>query len=381
MGKKPEICVYAICRNEEKFIDRWYNTVKEADSIIVVDTGSEDNTVDLLRSYGVIVHEQKIIPWSFSEARNLSLSYVPQSTDICVCSDLDNLFIKGWRKLLEESWELCVNKQHLNVQWRYRHIVYNKSIEIPDLEFYDCRIHTRKNFKWIYPIHEMLDFTGEQKYQVILDTLQVIHMPDNLKSRSAYVTMLENALSQQPSDPRMNYFYGIHYSIRKDWENTIKRLKYYLQLVSEDSEAIEEMATAMRKIAISYYNLGMLNDSFYWFEKALSIQSKARINYIEYAKILSKEKMWLVAKGILERAISIEREEVGIRYNCCWDSTVFILLIDSCINLGLHDTAEGYIDLALSLHNSDRTLILLKEKMERRKDDTKAISIKTSFID
>ena len=92
MGKKPEICVYAICRNEEKFIDRWYNTVKEADSIIVVDTGSEDNTVDLLRSYGVIVHEQKIIPWSFSEARNLSLSYVPQSTDICVCSDLDNLF-------------------------------------------------------------------------------------------------------------------------------------------------------------------------------------------------------------------------------------------------------------------------------------------------
>ena len=91
--------------------------------------------------------------------------------------------------------------------------------------------------------------------------------------------------------------------------------------------------------------------------------------------------MWLVAKGILERAISIEREEVGIRYNCCWDSTVFILLIDSCINLGLHDTAEGYIDLALSLHNSDRTLILLKEKMERRKDDTKAISIKTSFID
>lgn len=118
-----------------------------------------------------------------------------------------------------------------------------------------------------------------------------------------------------------------------------------------------------------------------WFEKALSIQSKARINYIEYAKILSKEKMWLVAKGILERAISIEREEVGIRYNCCWDSTVFILLIDSCINLGLHDTAEGYIDLALSLHNSDRTLILLKEKMERRKDDTKAISIKTSFID
>ena len=46
---KYKICVYAICKDEEKFIKRWYNSVKEADDIYVLDTGSSDNSVSILR--------------------------------------------------------------------------------------------------------------------------------------------------------------------------------------------------------------------------------------------------------------------------------------------------------------------------------------------
>ena len=35
-----KICVYAISKNEEKFVDRWMDSVSEADLVIVVDTGS-----------------------------------------------------------------------------------------------------------------------------------------------------------------------------------------------------------------------------------------------------------------------------------------------------------------------------------------------------
>lgn len=35
-----KVCVYAICKNEEKFIEKWYNSIKEADYICVLDTGS-----------------------------------------------------------------------------------------------------------------------------------------------------------------------------------------------------------------------------------------------------------------------------------------------------------------------------------------------------
>ncbi len=38
------VCVYAICKNEEQFVDRWINSMSEADQIVVLDTGSTDNT-------------------------------------------------------------------------------------------------------------------------------------------------------------------------------------------------------------------------------------------------------------------------------------------------------------------------------------------------
>ena len=47
--KKYKVCVYAICKNEEKFVKRWVASMKEADEIYVLDTGSTDNTVSKLK--------------------------------------------------------------------------------------------------------------------------------------------------------------------------------------------------------------------------------------------------------------------------------------------------------------------------------------------
>ena len=69
-----KVCVYAICKNEEKFVERWYNSMKEADYIVVLDTGSTDNTVKLLSSLPKVIVQQKIIePWRFDVARNESI--------------------------------------------------------------------------------------------------------------------------------------------------------------------------------------------------------------------------------------------------------------------------------------------------------------------
>ena len=102
--KKYKVCVYAICKNEEKFVERWVNSMKEADSIYVLDTGSSDNSVELLKSFGVNVQSKEIKPFRFDTARNLSLDMVPEDCDICVCTDLDEVFESGWREKLEEIW-------------------------------------------------------------------------------------------------------------------------------------------------------------------------------------------------------------------------------------------------------------------------------------
>ena len=45
-----KVCVYAISKNEEKFVKRWVNSMNESDKIFVLDTGSTDNTVKLLKA-------------------------------------------------------------------------------------------------------------------------------------------------------------------------------------------------------------------------------------------------------------------------------------------------------------------------------------------
>ena len=103
MGKY-NICVYAICKNEEQFADRWMDSMLEADRVVVLDTGSDDRTVERLRARGAEVTAETITPWRFDTARNRSLELVPQDTDICVCTDLDEVFHPGWRKELEKVW-------------------------------------------------------------------------------------------------------------------------------------------------------------------------------------------------------------------------------------------------------------------------------------
>ncbi|HPF83624.1 MAG TPA: glycosyltransferase, partial [Bacilli bacterium] len=90
--KKFKVIVYAICKNEEKFVDRWYESMKEADEIYVLDTGSTDNTVEKLRKHNITVEISNIKPWRFDVARNISLDMVSTDVDICVCTDLDEVF-------------------------------------------------------------------------------------------------------------------------------------------------------------------------------------------------------------------------------------------------------------------------------------------------
>ena len=102
--KKYKICVYAIAKNEEKFVRRWVESMSEADEIIVLDTGSTDRTTELLSEYEKVrVYSETVSPWRFDTARNLSLSKVPQDADYCVCTDLDEVFDKGWREKLEKA--------------------------------------------------------------------------------------------------------------------------------------------------------------------------------------------------------------------------------------------------------------------------------------
>lgn len=57
-----KICVYAICKNEVQFVDKWMDSMSEADLIVVTDTGSDDGTVEKLKERGAVVYVDIVKP-------------------------------------------------------------------------------------------------------------------------------------------------------------------------------------------------------------------------------------------------------------------------------------------------------------------------------
>jgi len=145
-----KICVYAIAKNEIKFIDRWFNSVKEADYICVLDTGSTDGSFEKFKKLNIITEQKIYKNFRFDTARNDSLKLIPKDADICVCVDLDEFFNPGWSTILKENW----NKHTTRVKYRYTWNFNQDGSE--GIVFMLDKIHKKDAYIWVNPVHEIL---------------------------------------------------------------------------------------------------------------------------------------------------------------------------------------------------------------------------------
>ena len=92
------ISLCMIVKNEGHNLHRCLQSVQGfVNQIIVVDTGSEDNTVEIARSYGAEVH---FFEWcdDFAAARNHSLSFA--TGDWILVLDADEKLVIGDREVI-----------------------------------------------------------------------------------------------------------------------------------------------------------------------------------------------------------------------------------------------------------------------------------------
>ena len=97
------VAVYTIALNEAQFVEPWFESAKEADYLLIADTGSTDDTVEKAKALGINVVSINIKPWRFDDARNASLAAVPLDIDYCISLDMDEVLIPGWRAELEKA--------------------------------------------------------------------------------------------------------------------------------------------------------------------------------------------------------------------------------------------------------------------------------------
>ena len=350
-----KICVYAIAKNEEKFVKRWIKSMSEADKIFVLDTGSVDNTVKLLEESGVVVKKEKIEPFRFDIARNKSLDMVDKDTDICVCTDLDEEFAPGWRNILETNY-----KVGYRVNYTYNWHINNNGI--PDVTFFLNNIHPRNNYYWKHPVHEVLTCKDKEKTINIMDIV-LNHYPDTNKSRSNYLNLLELSIKEDPLDDRNMHYLGREYMYYGRYKECISTLKKHLELKTSTWNL--ERSASMRFIGRSYYNLKNNKQAELWYKKSINEAPNLRDGYVELGMLYYNEKKWLDSIYYLIQALTIKKKElVYMNETFSWDNTIYDILSIDYYNLNLFDESLFYIKKALEYDKNNKRLIDNKKIIE-----------------
>lgn len=362
---KYKVCIYAISKNEEKFVNRWVNSMKEADEIYVLDTGSTDNTVKKLKSLGVNVVQKEINPWRFDVARNKSLELLPKDCDICVCTDLDEEFVKGWRKELEQLWDNNTTRLAYNYNWS---LDENNN---PKVNFYIEKIHSRNDYKWTHPVHEILTYIGNKnEIKKWTDKITLNHYPDSSKSRGSYLPLLELSVSENPTDDRNMHYLGREYMYYDKWNEAIDTLIKHLNLPTATWK--DERCASMRFIARCYKNLNRIEEARMWLDKAINEAPYLRDPYVERAILEYSQNNFNEVKDYCLEALKIEsHEKTYINEVFSWDYTIYDLLSISYYYLGDYDNSYKYINKAIEMEpNNDRlnnNKMLIEDKLNKKK--------------
>lgn len=355
---KYKICVYAICKNEEQFVEKWVKSMSEADIIIVLDTGSTDKTVSKLKNAGVEVYEEKITPWRFDTARNRSLELVPEDIDICVCVDLDERFEPGWREILEKTWKRDTKRAQYRYTWNFN----------PDgtegVVFWIDKIHSRHGFHWEHPVHEVLAYTDTEPCNTVYaEGIQLNHYADPTKSRAQYLPLLELSVKESPDDDRNMHYLGREYMFRGEWDKCIDTLKHHLTMPKAQWK--DERCASMRYIAKSYLQKGNREEAKAWYYKSIAEAPYLREPYMDFANLLYEEKEWYGVIYFTQCALKIrERPHTYICEAGAWGSAPYDLLSLGYYYTGAYKEALEAVNKALNFSPLDERLLSNKKIME-----------------
>lgn len=349
-----KIAVYAICKNESKFVDRFYESVKEADGIFVLDTGSTDDTVEKLKKYNINVFEKKYDFFRFDVARNDSLALIPDEYDICVCLDLDEVIEKGFKDKIIECFKDNTTRLRYNYNWSL------DSNNNPIVNFYIEKIHLRHGYMWRHPVHEVLyKIDGEEIIKTV-DDITVNHYPDNTKSRGSYLPLLELSVKEDPTNDRNMHYLGREYMYYHKYQECIDTLIKHLNL--KNATWKDERCASMRFIARSYIALKRYEEANMWLEKAIMEAPHLRDPYVEMMLLNYIKEEWdkIIINGNL--ALKIEKNYKSyINESFSYNETIYDLLSIAYYYKNNKEKALENVNKALEINHEDMRIIKNKE--------------------
>ena len=334
------VAVYTVARNEAQFVERWAESCKDADVRMILDTGSDDDTVSRALALGITVHSASIKPWRFDDARNTALALLPADIDLCVSLDMDEILLPGWRDYLEQAHIQGATRVSYNYAWTV------DSSGAPAHVFRTDKIHARFGYRWKHPIHETITPTGDEKRQE--SAIWIHHLADNSKPRSQYLPLLEMAALESPDCSRTLFYLAREYTFHGRQGDAAPVFEKYLTLSTwpvERAEACLHLARCEPKRRTE------------WLNRALTEAPQRREVLCALSQNYSEIHNWEAAWGSAMSALKItERPQDYLCRSDAWTWLPLDLAATAAYWLGIKSTAIELGEKALSFIPDDPRL-------------------------
>ena len=349
------ISLCMIVKNEEKLLGRCLESVKDiVDEIIIVDTGSNDNTKTIANKFTNLVYDFKWVD-DFSKARNYSFSKA--SKDYILWLDADDILLEEDRlKLLNLKNTLTNN---IDIVMMKYNVGFDEDGNV-NFSYYRERLLKRaKSFTWVSPIHEVIVPFGNIYYSDICITHKSIH--SNHTKRN--LKIFEKIMTYSTLDARQSYYYARELMYDNQYFKAIDKFNEFLNM---KNAWIENKLNAYLDLSACYKELGDSKNEL------LSLLTSFSLG-IPRAEILSSIGIYFMKNSNYETAIYWFKQALKCKINlengsfCIIDYYRFIpyINIGFCYyKLGNYHLSRLYNEKAGKIKKHNKTYLYNKSILD-----------------
>lgn len=346
------ISLCMIVKNEEQVIERCLNSVRDiVDEIIIVDTGSLDNTKKIAKKYTDNIYDFKWID-DFACARNFSFSKATK--EYIFWMDADDVLLE------EDKIKFRHLKDTLDSTVDSVSMIYNIDFDENNKPTFSYRrnrlVKNSKKFKWIGMVHDYLDVNGKIIDSDICITHKKVkeYTDRNLK---IYKNMIEKNIPFTTRD--------ILYYANELYDNKFyyEALKYYKKFLSSPDGWSEDKIYVCGKIS-DYYS------SKENYEKAIMYCFKSFQYDTPRAENCCRLGYYFLLKNNIDLSIywyelctTLKRPENswGFINEACWTWLPHLQLCVCYYKLGDYDKAIKHNEIAESINHNNEAILHNKE--------------------